>query len=35
MPPQPPSRGDEAAAALADWLEPAEIAALRAARTLG
>src|SRR5207253_10893475 len=35
IPPQPPSRGDEAEAALAGWLEPAEIAALRAAGTLG
>jgi alpha-methylacyl-CoA racemase len=35
IPPQPPARGDEAEAALAAWLEPAEIAALRAAGTLG
>ena len=35
IPPQPPSRGDEAEATLAGWLEPAEIAALRAAGTLG
>jgi alpha-methylacyl-CoA racemase len=35
IPPQPPSRGDEAEATLAAWLEPAEIAALRAAGTLG
>ncbi len=35
IPPQPPSRGQEAEAALAGWLEPAEIAALRAAGTLG
>ena len=35
IPPQPASRGEEAGAALAGWLEPAEIAALRAAGTLG
>ena len=35
IPPQPPSGLDEADAILADWLEPAEIAALRAAGTLG
>ena len=35
IPPQPPSGLDEAEAILADWLEPAEIAALRAAGTLG
>src|SRR5947208_2841897 len=35
MPPQPASRGDEAEAALAAWLKPAEIAALRTAGTLG
>ena len=35
IPPQPPSRGAEAEAVLAAWLEPAEIAALRAAGTLG
>ena len=35
IPPQPPSRGDVAEATLAGWLEPAEIAALRAAGTLG
>jgi crotonobetainyl-CoA:carnitine CoA-transferase CaiB-like acyl-CoA transferase len=35
IPPQEPSRGEEAAATLAGWLEPAEIAALRAAGTLG
>ena len=35
IPPQPPSRGEEAEGALAAWLEPAEIAALRAAGTLG
>src|ERR1700726_3441135 len=35
IPPQPPSPGDEAEATLAAWLEPAEIAALRAAGTLG
>jgi alpha-methylacyl-CoA racemase len=35
IPPQPPSRRDDAERALADWLEPAEIAQLRAAGTLG
>jgi len=35
IPPQSPSRGGEAEAALAAWFEPAEIAALRAAGTLG
>lgn len=35
IPPQPPSRGEGAEAALAGWLEPAEIAGLRAAGTLG
>jgi len=35
MPPQEPSRGEAAEAALAGWLAPAEIAALRAAGTLG
>jgi alpha-methylacyl-CoA racemase len=35
IPPQPPSRGEEALSTLANWLEPAEIAALRAAGTLG
>ncbi|MBO0737468.1 MAG: CoA transferase [Alphaproteobacteria bacterium] len=35
IPPQPPSRGEDVQAALASWLEPAEIAALRAAGTLG
>jgi alpha-methylacyl-CoA racemase len=34
-PPQPPGRGDDAEIALAAWLEPAEIANLRAAGTLG
>jgi len=34
-PPQPPSGLDEAEAILADWLDPAEIEALRAAGTLG
>jgi alpha-methylacyl-CoA racemase len=34
-PPQPPSRGAHAEAALAPWLEPAEIEALRAAKNLG
>jgi alpha-methylacyl-CoA racemase len=34
-PPQPPRRGDDTAAVLAAWLEPAEIAALRADGTLG
>jgi alpha-methylacyl-CoA racemase len=34
-PPQPPSRGEEALATLTAWLEPVEIAALRAAGTLG
>jgi alpha-methylacyl-CoA racemase len=33
-PPQPPSRGEDALATLALWLEPTEIAALRAAGTL-
>jgi alpha-methylacyl-CoA racemase len=35
IPPQPPSRGDEAEAALAGWMEPDEIAAFRAAGALG
>jgi alpha-methylacyl-CoA racemase len=35
IPPQPPSSRDEAEIALAAWFEPAEIAALRAAGTLG
>jgi len=35
IPPQPSNRGDEAEATLAGWLEPAEIAALRAAGALG
>jgi crotonobetainyl-CoA:carnitine CoA-transferase CaiB-like acyl-CoA transferase len=35
IPPQSPCRGDDAAAVLAAWLEPAEIAALRPAGTLG
>jgi crotonobetainyl-CoA:carnitine CoA-transferase CaiB-like acyl-CoA transferase len=35
IPPQPPNRGGEAEATLAGWLEPAEIAALRAAGALG
>jgi len=35
IPPQPPSGRDEAEAILADWLDPAEIAALRTAGTLG
>ena len=35
IPPQPPSTPDEAEAVLAPWLDPAEIAALRAAGTLG
>jgi alpha-methylacyl-CoA racemase len=34
-PPQPPSRGEEALTTLTAWLEPVEIAALRAAGTLG
>ena len=34
-PPQPPRRGGEAEAALAAWLDTAEIAELRAAGTLG
>ena len=34
-PPQAPSRGEDALATLALWLDPAEIAALRAAGTLG
>jgi alpha-methylacyl-CoA racemase len=34
-PPEPPRRGEEALASLAEWLEPAAIAALRAAGTLG
>jgi crotonobetainyl-CoA:carnitine CoA-transferase CaiB-like acyl-CoA transferase len=34
IPPQPPSRGEDAAAALADWLAPAEIEALRVAGTI-
>ena len=35
MPPQPASRGEEAETALTAWLDPGEIAALRAAGTLG
>ncbi len=35
IPPQPPNRLDEAATILVDWLEPAEIEALRAADALG
>ena len=35
IPLQPPSDPDDAEAALAPWLGPAEIAALRAAGTLG
>jgi hypothetical protein len=35
IPPQPPSSLDEAEAVLAPWLDPAEIAALRAAGTVG
>ena len=35
IPPQPASNPDEAEAALTPWLDPAEIAALRAAGTLG
>ena len=35
IPPQPPCGLDEAKAILADWLEPAEIARLRAAGTIG
>jgi alpha-methylacyl-CoA racemase len=35
IPPQAPSGGSEAESILADWLEPAEIAALRAAGRLG
>jgi alpha-methylacyl-CoA racemase len=35
IPPQPPSGPDEAERALAPWLDPAEIAALRAAGTFG
>jgi alpha-methylacyl-CoA racemase len=35
IPPQPPGRGAAAEAALAAWLDPAEIAGLRAAGTLG
>ena len=34
-PPQAPSCGEDALATLAHWLDPAEIAALRAAGTLG
>jgi crotonobetainyl-CoA:carnitine CoA-transferase CaiB-like acyl-CoA transferase len=34
IPPQPPSRGEDAATALADWLAPAEIEALRCAGTI-
>lgn len=34
-PPQAPSRGEDALATLALWLDPAEVAALRAAGTLG
>jgi crotonobetainyl-CoA:carnitine CoA-transferase CaiB-like acyl-CoA transferase len=29
IPPQPPSRGEDADAVLAGWLEPGEIASLR------
>ena len=35
IPPQPPSGLEEAEAVLADWLDPREVAALRAAGTLG
>jgi len=35
IPPQPPISLDEAEAVLALWLDPAEIAALRGAGTLG
>jgi alpha-methylacyl-CoA racemase len=35
IPPQPPSDPDEAEAILTDWLDPAEIAELRTAGTLG
>ena len=35
IPPQPPSSLDDAEIALAAWFEPAEIAALRAAGSLG
>jgi alpha-methylacyl-CoA racemase len=35
IPPQPPCGLDEAEAILADWLEPAEIARLREASTIG
>ena len=35
IPPQPPGRGDEAEAALAAWLHPAEIKAARVAGALG
>jgi alpha-methylacyl-CoA racemase len=35
IPPQPPSAPDEAETVLAPWLDPAEIATLRAAGTLG
>ena len=35
IPPQPPGGLEEAESILADWLEPAEIAALRAAATIG
>ena len=35
IPPQPPGRGDEAEAALAAWLDPAEIKAARVAGGLG
>jgi len=35
IPPQAPRQADEAEAALAPWLEPDEIAALRASGTLG
>jgi hypothetical protein len=34
IPPQPPSGPEEAEAVLAPWIDPAEIAALRAAGTL-
>jgi hypothetical protein len=34
IPPQPPSGLEEAEAILADWLEPAEIATLRASGTI-
>jgi alpha-methylacyl-CoA racemase len=34
IPPQPPSRGEDAAEALADWLDPAEIARLHTSGAL-